>query len=53
MLQPLILGRFGGEANDLEPGDDGLWGQGLRRRRADGGGGWEEEEEREELGGAG
>ena len=24
-LQPLILGRFGAGANDLEPGDDGLW----------------------------
>ena len=24
------------KANDLEPGDDGLWGQGLRRRRTAG-----------------
>ncbi|KAL1502948.1 hypothetical protein AB1Y20_011019 [Prymnesium parvum] len=38
-LQPLILGKFGAGANDLEPGDDGLWGQGLRRRRAAGEGG--------------
>ena len=38
-LQPLILTRFGAGANDLEPGDDGLWGQGLRRRRAEGSGG--------------
>ena len=35
-LQPLMLGKFGDEANDLEAGDDGLWGQGLRRRRAAG-----------------
>ena len=35
-LQPLILERFGAKANDLEPGDDGLWGQGLRRRRTAG-----------------
>eukprot|EP00966_Prymnesium_polylepis_P127346 2945101-Prymnesium_polylepis.1 len=26
-LQPLILTHFGAGANDLEPGDDGLWGQ--------------------------
>eukprot|EP00966_Prymnesium_polylepis_P021670 498031-Prymnesium_polylepis.1 len=26
-LQPLIRTRFGAGANDLEPGDDGLWGQ--------------------------
>ena len=38
-LQPLILARFGAKANDLEPGDDGLWGQGLRRRHAAGEGG--------------
>ena len=36
-LQPLIRDRFGAKANDLEPGDDGLWGQGLRRRAAGGG----------------
>ena len=38
-LQPLILARFGACANDLEPGDDGLWGQGLRRRHTGGEGG--------------
>ena len=38
-LQPLIAERFGTDANDLEPGDDGLWGQGLRRRRTEGQGG--------------
>ena len=38
-LQPLILTRFGAKSNDLEPGDDGLWGKGLRRRRAEGVGG--------------
>ena len=37
-LQPLILAHFP-RANDLEAGDDGLWGQGLRRRRAAGEGG--------------
>ena len=38
-LQPLILTRFGSGSNDLEPGDEGLWGQGLRRRRTEGTGG--------------
>eukprot|EP00966_Prymnesium_polylepis_P019151 441154-Prymnesium_polylepis.1 len=38
-LQPLILTKFGAQANDLESGDDGLWGQGLRRRRQQAGGG--------------
>ena len=38
-LQPLFLRRFGAKANDLEPGDDGLWGQGLRRRHTAGQGG--------------
>ena len=38
-LHPLILGRGGAKANDLEEGDDGLWGQGLRRRKAAGQGG--------------
>ena len=38
-LQPLILSRFGASSNDLEAGDDGLWGQGLRRRRVEGAGG--------------
>ena len=37
-LQPLILSR-NARANDLEPGDDGLWGQGLRRRATGQGGG--------------
>ena len=35
-LQPLIIAKFGPSAYDLEAGDEGLWGQGLRRRRAEG-----------------